>query len=64
MDRHWGCHSQPRKDGFYVRTLQFPHDGKGAPRDGWEWMKDTGSKECQYRKATPNDPRCEGCTSP
>jgi hypothetical protein len=25
------------------------------------WHEDTGSRECQHRKRTPDDPKCVGC---
>ncbi len=28
------------------------------------YHKDTMSRECQYRKATPDDQRCVGCSCP
>lgn len=58
----WGCHSahgHERCDWYWVQ-------------DGWMTAevrrmvmhKDTGSIECQYRKGTPDDPKCAGCSKP
>lgn len=60
----WGCHSKPRKDGYWARSVFRGHLGTLPPVEGWVWIEDTGSKECQYRKSAPADPRCLGCTSP
>jgi hypothetical protein len=59
----WGCHSRPRADGYWASDYTFT-DGKERRIQQAIWIKDTGSLDCKYRQHTPNDPRCEGCTSP
>lgn len=59
----WGCHSKPRQDGYWGTSATVT-DSKGRRIQQAVWIKDTGTKECQYRKDKPIDPRCEGCTSP
>lgn len=64
MSKPWGCHSKSRKAGYWGRDLILNADDGYPPEYGWIWIEDTGTIECQYRKATPDDPRCKGCTSP
>ncbi len=71
----WGCHSQPRKDGYWasektgtMKLDPFIDDftrSIGLHRvQSAVWIEDTMSKDCKHRIDTPDDPRCEGCTSP
>ena len=63
----WGCHSKPRADGYWAsggvetRSTSLISEDRVVKA---VWIKDTGSLDCKYRQHTPNDPRCEGCTSP
>jgi hypothetical protein len=62
MSKPWGCHSQPRKDGYWAKAGTFVNERLEVVQNA-RWIVDVGSRECQYRKSTP-DPRCEGCTCP
>lgn len=58
----YGCHNRQPEAGYMVK------DGH-CIRDCIElqivrYHKDTGTKECQYRKETLADPRCDGCKAP
>ena len=59
----WGCHSKPRADGYWASAMTYT-DNRRRRQQAAVWIKDTGSLDCKYRHHTPNDPRCEGCTSP
>jgi hypothetical protein len=58
----WGCHSKPREDGYMVRDGCINKGGVLIQLT--RYHKDTATIECQYRKSSPTDPRCHGCTSP
>ncbi len=58
----WGCHSQPRYSGYWGQSLVPSTNKKSAPFLDYVWIEDKATKECQYRKETPEDPRCIGCT--
>jgi len=62
MNAPYGCHSQPRAEGYMVK------DGiviKGSiALQMVRYHKDASTRECQYRISTPTDPRCQGCTCP
>lgn len=60
--KNWGCHSQPRNDGYWGKTMYFSPVKNYPPQSDYIWIKDTATKECQYRKETPDDPRCIECT--
>lgn len=59
----YACHSKPRKDGYWAQHLWPSFDKRDLPEREYVWVDDVMTKECQYRKSTP-DPRCEGCTCP
>ena len=63
MSAPWGCHSKPRKAGYWAKDGTFVNERLEVIQSAI-WIEDTGSKECQYRKSAPADPRCAGCTSP
>jgi hypothetical protein len=58
----WGCHSKPRADGYWVQDGTIVKGNLQLQL--MRWHTDTSSRECQYRKATPDDPRCVGCSCP
>lgn len=57
---HYGCHSKPRKDGYWAKDQQ--HVDGYLPLESYVYIKDKMTQTCNYRQTTPNDPRCEGCT--
>lgn len=61
--KHYACHSKPREDGYWGRAMCHEGNSDYPPEYGMEWIPDTMTKECNYRKTTP-DERCKGCTCP
>lgn len=59
----YGCHSKPRKDGYWARNRIYGEEPTQKPIDVLVLVPDVMSKECHYRTTTP-DPRCQGCTCP
>lgn len=64
----YACHSKPRKDGYWAGDglAIVESNCEGINLVWWglaKWIPDTMTKECQYRKTTP-DERCKGCTCP
>ena len=62
MSAPWGCHSKPREDGYLVKNGYCVRDCVLIQLV--KYHKDTSTVNCQYRKDAPDDPRCQGCTSP
>lgn len=59
----YGCNNSERHSWYRapdrVRVIHGK-DGKDFAI-GTVFIEDTSTKDCQYRKSTPNDPRCKGC---
>ena len=62
MSKPWGCRDRQTKPGYWAKDGAFVNDRQEVVQKV-RWIEDVGSRECQYRQATP-DPRCEGCTAP
>jgi hypothetical protein len=60
---HYGCHSKPHLDWYWVQDT-WGFTGENQRIAIMRKHEDTSSRECQYRKETPTDPRCEGCSCP
>lgn len=63
----YGCHDRRTFDGYWVQNgTSIEADTYGLMRQvvAMCWIEDRGTSQCQYRKALPTDPRCEGCTAP
>lgn len=61
VQQPYGCHNRQSKDGYWVNGGTNVTDNN-TRRTQWPvWIKDRGTPDCQYRKATPDDPRCVGC---
>lgn len=63
----YACHNSKRAGGYWVKDGTYVEYGPiGDARQVWamRWHTDTMSRECQYRKGVPADPRCEGCNVP
>jgi hypothetical protein len=56
----WGCWNTPRKDGYWASAMTYT-DNRRRRMQAAIWIEDKGSKDCQHRKGTPNDPKCAGC---
>jgi len=55
----YGCNNSERKPGYYAPNRI--HHADGCFVVVASWIEDQATTACQYRKETPNDPRCEGC---
>jgi hypothetical protein len=55
----YGCNNTPREDGYMVRDSTLV---KGSIEiQVMRYHKNTSTRDCQYRRETPADPRCTGC---
>lgn len=59
----YGCHSKPRNNAYWSKQVIYKEPSVYSPTEEWVLIPDTMTKECQYRKTTP-DERCKGCTCP
>ena len=65
MTAHWGCWNTPRRDGYWANEKVINLGKHPTVRVAEAvWIEDTSSRECQHRKGTPGDPKCEGCLKP